>query len=249
MAQTKQMMQSTYDQTRRFAAPMVKTNRLMVAKLEEMVSFQFDALYAYSELAMSRLKAATDIRSVEDLQDFYRGQMEAAGTLQRMMLNHVRTLAEITTGMQSDFAQRFQENTRELSNKSTAIAQEGTDKVMTFTSRMADKTTSAIQETAHKTAKETKQATDKAARETTGDHGPNEPTKSELYDQAQELDIEGRSAMDKNELQQAVEKAQSQQLENLNREELYQRAQELDIEGRSAMNREQLIEAIRKSRR
>lgn len=36
-----------------------------------------------------------------------------------------------------------------------------------------------------------------------------EPTKEELYEEAQELDVEGRSTMDKDELQEAVEKAAS----------------------------------------
>lgn len=37
--------------------------------------------------------------------------------------------------------------------------------------------------------------------------GQDEPTKDELYEQAQELDIPGRSTMTKDELQQAIDEA------------------------------------------
>ncbi|WP_228021702.1 Rho termination factor N-terminal domain-containing protein [Vasconcelosia minhoensis] len=71
-----------------------------------------------------------------------------------------------------------------------------------------------------------------------------EPTKEALYQQAQDLDIEGRSQMDKNELQQAVKTAQADQLQQQTRDQLYEQAQSLDIEGRSQMNKDALVEAI-----
>lgn len=75
-----------------------------------------------------------------------------------------------------------------------------------------------------------------------------EPTKKELYQEAQELDIDGRSQMDKDELREAVSDAETSSLENQTRDELYQQAQELDIDGRSQMNKDELIEAIAKAK-
>ena len=72
----------------------------------------------------------------------------------------------------------------------------------------------------------------------------NEPTKQELYQKAQELDIDGRSKMDKAELQEAVEDNQISDLQEQTRDELYQQAQELDIDGRSKMNKEDLAKSI-----
>ena len=74
-----------------------------------------------------------------------------------------------------------------------------------------------------------------------------EPTKQELYEQAQELDISDRSTMNKQELAQAVAKASDQDvsLADQTRDELYKQAQELDISGRSTMNKDELIKAIR----
>ena len=75
-----------------------------------------------------------------------------------------------------------------------------------------------------------------------------EPTKQELYEQAQELDISDRSTMNKEELAQAVAKASDSQDDKLaeqTRDELYKQAQKLDISGRSTMNKDELIKAIR----
>jgi len=72
-------------------------------------------------------------------------------------------------------------------------------------------------------------------------------TKEDLYEQAQELDIDGRSEMSKEELQQAVQQAQQNSLDQKTKDELYEMAQEQDIEGRSQMTKDELIDALNKS--
>ena len=75
-----------------------------------------------------------------------------------------------------------------------------------------------------------------------------EPTKQELYEQAQELEISDRSKMSKEELADAVSEASDSQDDSLaeqTRDELYKQAQKLDISGRSKMNKDELIKAIR----
>lgn len=72
----------------------------------------------------------------------------------------------------------------------------------------------------------------------------NEPTKQELYQQARELDIEGRSKMNREELHEAVRDATVDDLQEQTRDQLYDRARELDIEGRSKMNKDDLAQAI-----
>lgn len=80
------------------------------------------------------------------------------------------------------------------------------------------------------------------------DAATDEPTKEELYEQAQELEISGRSSMNKDELQQAIQSAQTKNqtddLDDKTRDELYEQAQELEIEGRSKMNKDELKSAI-----
>lgn len=71
-------------------------------------------------------------------------------------------------------------------------------------------------------------------------------SKSDLYERAQELDIEGRSSMSKDELQAAIERAESGDGEP-SKQDLYERAQDLGIEGRSQMDKAQLEDAVRKA--
>lgn len=75
------------------------------------------------------------------------------------------------------------------------------------------------------------------------------PTKQELYEQAQELEISGRSQMDKEELQGAIAQHLTAALHDQTREDLYEQAQALDIPGRSQMNKDDLVEAILAQRR
>lgn len=72
------------------------------------------------------------------------------------------------------------------------------------------------------------------------------PTKQDLYEQAQDLDIRDRSKMNKDELQQAIQQAQSDSLNQQTKDELYEQAQQMDIHNRSKMNKDELIQAIRK---
>lgn len=69
-------------------------------------------------------------------------------------------------------------------------------------------------------------------------------TKQELYEKAQDLDIDGRSTMNKAELKEAVKDNVINDLQAQTRDELYEKAQELDISGRSTMNKEELARAI-----
>ena len=64
------------------------------------------------------------------------------------------------------------------------------------------------------------------------EHGP---TKDMLMTRAQDLDIEGRSSMTKDELL---------ALENKTKDELYEMAQERDIDGRSDMTKDELVAAL-----
>ena len=76
------------------------------------------------------------------------------------------------------------------------------------------------------------------------------PTKAMLDERASELEIEGRSTMDKDELLDAIEAAVdardggSEGLAGRTKDELYELAQEQGIEGRSTMNKAALVAAL-----
>lgn len=71
-----------------------------------------------------------------------------------------------------------------------------------------------------------------------GDSG-DEATKEELLERARKVNVEGRSSMSKEELQEAVEAEES-----VTKQELLERAGEAEIEGRSSMTKEELREAL-----
>lgn len=79
------------------------------------------------------------------------------------------------------------------------------------------------------------------------------PTKDMLMERAQDLDIEGRSDMTKDELLDAIEDATDENgrgkgsrasLEGKTKDELYDMAQERDIDGRSDMSKDDLVDAL-----
>ncbi|MGD1855835.1 MAG: Rho termination factor N-terminal domain-containing protein [Leptolyngbyaceae cyanobacterium] len=74
-----------------------------------------------------------------------------------------------------------------------------------------------------------------------GDNRSNSRTKKELYDKAKELDVDGRSSMNKSELKQAIAK---EKVGDATKQELYDQAKNLEIDGRSSMNKAELKEAI-----
>ena len=76
-------------------------------------------------------------------------------------------------------------------------------------------------------------------------------TKDELMERARELDVAGRSSMNKDELKQAIidayEAQSDRDLSKKTKDELYDLAQEREIEGRSSMDKDELIEALREA--
>lgn len=74
------------------------------------------------------------------------------------------------------------------------------------------------------------------------------PTREQLCARARQLDIKGRSGMTKEELQQAVEEAESRRLQTMSLADLRDCAHAYDIEGRSRMSRDELVRAIREVR-
>lgn len=77
-------------------------------------------------------------------------------------------------------------------------------------------------------------------RRRSGGGDENDETRDELLERARQANIEGRSAMSKEELRKALAADES-----LSKEDLLERAREADIPGRSEMSKDELREALR----
>lgn len=78
--------------------------------------------------------------------------------------------------------------------------------------------------------------------------GKDDKTKDEYYEMAQDLEIEGRSDMSKQELRSAIAQQQEKKLADCTSDELYEKAKKLDIGGRSNMDKSELIKSIVQAR-
>jgi hypothetical protein len=67
-------------------------------------------------------------------------------------------------------------------------------------------------------------------------------TKEELLERARDVNVQGRSAMSKDQLAEAVEAE-----EGKTKEELLEQAQEAGIEGRSSMSKKELRKALKEA--
>lgn len=56
--------------------PAHKLNQQAIAAVEKLVAYQIDSLKAYSELGVSRLKAAVEVRDVEGLKNLLSNQTD-----------------------------------------------------------------------------------------------------------------------------------------------------------------------------
>ena len=57
-------------QYQNFLGPVIKANKLSAANLEALVNFQMSALQSYVDMAMTRMKAASDISDPASFQAF-----------------------------------------------------------------------------------------------------------------------------------------------------------------------------------
>lgn len=102
---TNDAMANMSEQYQKFLAPVLKANKLAAANLETLVNFQMNALQAYVDMAINRMKAAADINDPASLQAFMTSQAEAIASLQRKFVDDARILSELTARFKTEFDQ------------------------------------------------------------------------------------------------------------------------------------------------
>jgi len=107
---TNDAMTNMSDQYQKFLAPVLKANKLAAANLETLVNFQMNALQAYVDMAINRMKAAADISDPTTLQAFMTSQAEAIASLHRKLMDDSKVLADLTARFKADFDKLVQES-------------------------------------------------------------------------------------------------------------------------------------------
>lgn len=95
-------------------AAVVKANRLAVAQLERLVSFQQAALQGYVGLGLNRLKAAAEVAEPKDLQAFYAAQVEVAKTIGQKWADDAGAFAELLADFKVEFVKLVQDSAAEI---------------------------------------------------------------------------------------------------------------------------------------
>lgn len=126
---------NVFEQYQSFLNPVVKTNKLTVANLEKLVSFQVAALQSYVDLGLKQLKAAAEVNDPKSLQKFVSDQVEATNVVRQKWLDDVRTLADLSTGFADEFGRLARDNAAELNDKTARAA----DQAVKTTEQAADK--------------------------------------------------------------------------------------------------------------
>lgn len=76
-------------------APSRELNKLIISKLEQLTAIQLSSLREYADLNIGQLKAASEITTAEDLQEYYRKQQEFLRTLGEKLAADAQAMAAI----------------------------------------------------------------------------------------------------------------------------------------------------------
>ena len=90
-------------QVRSFAAPVVKANKLTVANLEKLVSFQSELARSYVELGLARLQAAVEVNDAASLKAFGESSVETGKSLVAKLQADAKALTELLNGFKAEF--------------------------------------------------------------------------------------------------------------------------------------------------
>ncbi len=106
------------EQAKTMFAPASKFNGLMVESLEKMAEFQINAIKAYTDIALGQMKKAAEIKDVDTLRTFSSSQAEAAGTINKKVIEDAKVLTEMAT----DFKEKVESIMEEGRTAATTAA-------------------------------------------------------------------------------------------------------------------------------
>lgn len=131
-----QPVSTVLEQYQSFLNPVVKANKLAVANLEKLMSFQVAAWRSYVDLGLDQLRATAEVNDPNSLQSFFSDQVKATDAVRQKWLDDTKAFVDLSTGFANEFGKLAQDNAVELNDQAAKAVgqvvkatQEATDEV------------------------------------------------------------------------------------------------------------------------
>ncbi|KJY87253.1 MULTISPECIES: phasin family protein [Vibrio] len=98
------------DQTEKSLEPYLKFNKLVTKNVEVMTELQLNAIRTYSEMGLTQMKAASEIKDVTSLTAFNSQQLSVLTKLSQQMMDDSNKLQSIAKEFKDDVDQLTTEN-------------------------------------------------------------------------------------------------------------------------------------------
>ncbi|MDN3611759.1 phasin family protein [Vibrio ostreicida] len=98
------------DQTEKTFEPYAKFNKLMTKNVEVLTELQLNAIRTYSEMGLTQMKAATEIKDVTSLTAFNGQQLSVLTKLSQQMMDDSNKLQSIAKEFKDDVDNLTTEN-------------------------------------------------------------------------------------------------------------------------------------------
>ncbi|MCG9595592.1 phasin family protein [Vibrio sp. Isolate25] len=98
------------DQTEKSLEPYVKFNKLVTKNVEVLTELQLNAIRTYSEMGLTQMKAASEIKDVTSLTAFNSQQLSVLTKLSQQMMDDSNKLQSIAKEFKDDVDQLTTEN-------------------------------------------------------------------------------------------------------------------------------------------
>ncbi|WP_038176477.1 phasin family protein [Vibrio pacinii] len=98
------------DQTEQTLAPYAKFNKLVTKNVEVLTELQLNAIRTYSEMGLTQMKAASEVRDVTSLTAFNSQQLSVLTKLSQQMMDDSNKLQSIAKEFKDDVEQMTSEN-------------------------------------------------------------------------------------------------------------------------------------------
>lgn len=98
------------DQTEKSLEPYLKFNKLVTKNVEVLTELQLNAMRTYSEMGLTQMKAACEIKDVTSLTAFNSQQLSVLTKLSQQMMDDSNKLQSVAKEFKDDVEQMTSEN-------------------------------------------------------------------------------------------------------------------------------------------